>query len=1090
MRTIRKFISSLLCALFILILCSGCNVSDTPGSADAGVFSSYLDIPGVTEKEIAEIEAIKDRYSHLVYGAVPTTEAFLNADGEIAGFAALVCRWLTELFDIPFVPTLLPTFDIFTVLEKGEIDFTGDMRVTEERRQSYIVTDPIALRSMITVRYKNAPPLETIALSRPLRYGFLNNSASIADVAAVTEPGSYETVLIDAYGVVSMMLPEGTLDALIVVNVAEAAVASDDNLVIGNFHPPIFSPVSLVTAKEELAPIISVVQKALDSGAIFHLNELYNNGYWEYRKFLLQQRLTEEEIAYIQNNPIIPLAAEYYNYPISFYHARESSWQGICHDVLHEIEALTGLKFEVINGSNTKWPELMQLLESGEASIISELIHAPERDDYFIWPESSFLSDRSVLISSSSHRNINANEVYAVKVGLGKGNRHADLFHRWFPDHKDYVEFESQSDAFNALIRGEVDMVMGGSLSLLWLTNYLEMPDYKINILFEDNFESSFGFNKDAVILRSIIDKSMMLIDTEMVVTKWRNRTYDYRLMLAEAQLPWIIGTIIAMALILAMLTFIYVRDRKRSKAIALMKARTDAILKNIPGMVFQQLYDPPHYTYTFVSDGCEDLTGYSPDEILSGKVTLHDLVHPDDIDFILQLAEETIPKGLPFETTFKMTTRDGSEKWIWERSRLIKKTADGSPSIIEGYYADVTERRQLEAAELASRAKSEFLAIMSHEIRTPMNSIMGFAELALDKTAESQTKDYLTKITDSAGWLLNIINDILDISKIESGKMELEHVPFALTDVLTRCQSVILPAVKEKDLDLRIYVEPTHGKKLIGDPIRLYQVLMNLLSNAVKFTTSGTIRFSASVRTLPEAHPPQPGDGDNFITVYFEVQDSGIGITPDQISKIFDPFTQADISTTRNYGGTGLGLTIVKSMVELMGGELKVESSPGHGSSFNFCLTFETTGSIETEYETDDFDISVKPRFDGLVLICDDNPMNREVVCEHLDRVGLRSVTAENGQIGLDMVKERMEKGEKPFDLILMDIFMPVMDGVEAASKITKLNTGTPVVAMTANVMASELEKYRNNGMPDCLSKPFTTKELWRMLRSYLKTI
>ncbi|MCL2030219.1 MAG: response regulator [Oscillospiraceae bacterium] len=390
---------------------------------------------------------------------------------------------------------------------------------------------------------------------------------------------------------------------------------------------------------------------------------------------------------------------------------------------------------------------------------------------------------------------------------------------------------------------------------------------------------------------------------------------------------------------------------------------------------------------------------------------------------------------------------------------------------------------RRAEIAEESNKAKSRFLATMSHEIRTPMNSIMGFAELALDMPDASiapRGKDYLVKIKDSTRWLLHIVNDILDISKIESGKMELECAPFDLHDVLSRCQSVILPGVQKKELDFSICAEPLNGKRLMGDPVRLYQALMNLLSNAVKFTNAGEIKLSSRVTQLDEGGA----------TVVFAVRDSGIGMSSEQTEKIFDPFIQADSRTTRDYGGTGLGLAITKNIVELMGGTLSVQSRPGAGSTFSFEIRFDTVDAPGDAPDPSQLDLPEKPHFNALILVCDDNPMNQEVICGHLANVGIRTWVAENGKIGVDMVRHRMEKGDSPFDLVFMDMYMPVMDGMEAALRIMAMGTGTPVVAMTANIMASDLENYRQHGMPDYVGKPFTSQELWRVLLKYLTPV
>ncbi|MDR2718032.1 MAG: response regulator [Treponema sp.] len=392
---------------------------------------------------------------------------------------------------------------------------------------------------------------------------------------------------------------------------------------------------------------------------------------------------------------------------------------------------------------------------------------------------------------------------------------------------------------------------------------------------------------------------------------------------------------------------------------------------------------------------------------------------------------------------------------------------------------------RQVQIAREASAAKSEFLAIMSHEIRTPMNSIVGFSELALDADIAPKTREYLARIKENTLGLLRIINDILDISKVESGKLILDWTPFDLHDLFSQCESIINPRALEKGLALYMYADPAINKKLLGDPVRLRQVLLNLLSNAVKFTDTGVVKISATVKHSSE----------NACALRFEITDSGIGMKSEQMRRIFEPFVQADTSITRKYGGTGLGLSIAKNLVELMGGVLEAESMPGVGSKFSFELSFDTVDSsagFDNSIESNEIarDEIAQPLFNGEILVCEDNPMNQQVIIDHLANVGIKTALAQNGREAVDMIEQRVKNGERPFDLIFMDIYMPVMDGLEAASKITTLQTGTPIVAMTANIMSQDRELYRMNGMSGCVGKPFTSRQLWQCLLQYLKPV
>ncbi|NQT77118.1 MAG: response regulator [Bacteroidetes bacterium] len=519
------------------------------------------------------------------------------------------------------------------------------------------------------------------------------------------------------------------------------------------------------------------------------------------------------------------------------------------------------------------------------------------------------------------------------------------------------------------------------------------------------------------------------------------------------------------------------------NNAVEALKTRAEELgilLSTIPALVY---FKDTNLKYILVNKSFERFVNL-PFYVIKGKM-VEDLFPKYKTNNYSEMEREVIQSGLPLYNIEEIIQQ--GEKKVWLSSNLAPfRDNEGEIIGLVGISWDITERIKhenelqyaKEQAEEGTRAKSEFLANMSHEIRTPMNGIIGMAEILKQASLGEQEKENLEILISSTRSLLSLVNDVLDISKIEAGKLELEIEDFGIRKVLKDIENILYIKAEEKILNYKTFINPNIPEFLRGDPSRLKQIILNLVNNAVKFTEKGFVHIF--IDDL-EKHADE-------VTLMVKVVDSGIGISDNGKKSLFQLFSQVDTSTTKNYGGTGLGLSIAKKLVMMMQGEIGLESEQDKGSTFWFTVKLEKCSQkIVSPESAKKKPVPDKKPFKMLsILLAEDNEINQKIIQYSLTNAGHNVDIANNGQEAIDMY----HAGN--YDLVLMDVQMPVLDGFEATAHIRKIESAvlnethpTPIVALTANAMKGDREKCLDAGMDEYLSKPFTPDDLISIIRS-----
>ena len=1034
---------------------------------------SYRDIPDITDEEIAGIEVLLARGEPLIYASSRSTELFERQDGTLGGYTVLLCDWLSGLFGLSFQPEIQGLGAMLENLRTGGISF-ATLSATAERREMYSMVD-IAQRSIIMLRIKGSQPLSSIRQERLPRYVFTEGSVMTDLAIAALEPGSYESLIVPDENSAYQVLSSGLGDAFIATNTMEAAFDYFSNVYVEDFLPLIFLPAAMSAENRIYKPIISLVTKALESGGREHLIELYRQGYQDYRRQKFSMLLNEEETEFIRNNPVIPFATQYMSYPATFFNTIENRWEGAAFDIMEEIAQLTGFQFRLTHDHTAELTELLDLLESGTAYLMPNLIQTNERRERFIWTDSTYQSDRFALLSKQHFPNIELNDIPNQRVGFPRGSAFADVFRHWFPNALYGREFPNTDDAFEALDRGEIDLVVSSLNRLTALTNYYEFSDFKANYLFNAAFHATFGFNKNHTVLCSIINKALPIIDTDRIMQQWMTRTYNIEAMRLMAQRPWLVSATVLSLFILALVLIMFYRNRKMTAQL----------------------------------------------EIATGEALEASRAKSD---FLAKMSHEI---RTPMNAIIGMTElalRTNELDITREHIQTVKQSSANLLSIIN----DILDFSKIETGKLQIISKEYSLASLLNDVISIIRMRVIDSHIHFVVNVDSTLPNTLTgdeiRIRQV---LLNILGNAVKYTEkgfvtFNVSGRKFDDDTFLLTmDVIDSGMGI-----KKEDMHnlFNEYVQfNTGGRKYVeGTGLGLaisYRIVKAMGGDIDVYSEYGQgSTFSVTIPqkflfSQPLAYVNNPDTLSVIVYEHRELYDNSIisavnnlGVRCTAVSGISELMEK--INSTENTilfisfalydnnkeaitnSGSAARVVVLTEFGEVVPDKnLQALVMPVYSISIANVLNGE---AVDFSYNESKELIVGFTAPDANVLIVDDIITNLKVAKGLLSPYKMQVDLCKSGIMAIDAIKKNH------YDLVFMDHLMPEMDGMETTRRIRAMDPpnaqstdlaafALPIIALTANAVSGTREMFLQNGFNDFLSKPIDTIQLNSILEKWL---